>query len=282
MEPTGDWHEALGRLRSRREPAVLVTLLSTRGHAPREAGAKMVVSAEDSWDSIGGGNLEQTAITHARAMLAPTAEDAQDGEGTQSPQVLEMALTEHSPTVHGRQCCGGQVSILFERFGAPPAVAIFGVGHVGLEAARMFARLPVALHLVDSRGQQAARARDEILTGSRAQVEVHHAPAPETVMAQLPAGAHVLIMTHDHAEDLFLCEAALSRDDLAYVGLIGSRAKWLRFRRRLQESGHPGAHIDRITCPIGISGIPGKDPVSIAVGVVADYLQRTAERESGG
>ncbi|MGC5276316.1 XdhC family protein, partial [Escherichia coli] len=56
VELTGDWHEALGRLRARGRAGVLVTVLSTRGHAPREAGAKMVVAADGSWDSIGGGN----------------------------------------------------------------------------------------------------------------------------------------------------------------------------------------------------------------------------------
>ncbi|WP_311026153.1 xanthine dehydrogenase accessory protein XdhC [Nesterenkonia sp. CL21] len=273
MELTGDWHEELGRLRARGRAGVLVTVLSTRGHAPREAGAKMVVAADGSWDSIGGGNLEQTAIEHARSLLAP---------GSESPQILELSLTEHAPAVHGRQCCGGQVSLLFERIGAPPVVAIFGVGHVGLETARMFSRLSVTLHLVDSREEQAGRARALDLTESRAQVEVHHAPAPETVMAQLPAGAHVLIMTHDHAEDLFLCEAALGREDLGYAGLIGSRAKWARFRRRLQESGHPEEHLDRITCPIGLSEVPGKDPVSIAVSVVADYLRRGSVGAPGG
>ncbi|WP_233554354.1 XdhC family protein [Deinococcus cavernae] len=60
------WLTALNHLRDISEPAVLVTLVSVRGHAPREAGAKMVVSAGACWDTVGGGNLEATATQRAR------------------------------------------------------------------------------------------------------------------------------------------------------------------------------------------------------------------------
>ena len=53
------WLAAVERLRSRGEAGVLVTVTAVRGHAPREAGAKMVVSATGSWDSIGGGALRR-------------------------------------------------------------------------------------------------------------------------------------------------------------------------------------------------------------------------------
>ena len=61
-----DWLKAVQQLRDNREPGVLVTVIEVRGHAPREAGAKMVVSREASWGSVGGGNLEATAIARAR------------------------------------------------------------------------------------------------------------------------------------------------------------------------------------------------------------------------
>ena len=60
---------AVQRLRSERRPGVLVTVTEVRGHAPRDAGAKMVVAADDTWGSVGGGNLEETAIARARALL---------------------------------------------------------------------------------------------------------------------------------------------------------------------------------------------------------------------
>ena len=51
------WIQDLSRLREQRTPAVLVTVAAVRGHAPRDAGAKMVVTAEAIFQTIGGGNL---------------------------------------------------------------------------------------------------------------------------------------------------------------------------------------------------------------------------------
>jgi xanthine dehydrogenase accessory factor len=103
---------------------------------------------------------------------------------------------------------------------------------------------------------------------------VHHVPVlPELVLGELPPGAHVLIMTHDHAEDAALCDAALRTPHLGTIGLIGSSAKWARFRAKLADEGHAPETIDRITTPIGLPGITGKDPVTIAVSVAAALIQ---------
>jgi xanthine dehydrogenase accessory factor len=97
---------------------------------------------------------------------------------------------------------------------------------------------------------------------------------PELVLAELPPGAHVLIMTHDHAEDLALCDAALRTPGLGSIGLIGSAPKWARFRRKLAAEGLPAEAIDRIITPIGLPGHSGMDPTTIAIGVAADLVQR--------
>ena len=81
-------------------------------------------------------------------------------------------------------------------------------------------------------------------------------------------------MTHDHAEDAALCDAALRTPGLGPIGLIGSAAKWARFRRKLADEGHAPEAIERITTPIGLPEITGKDPATIAVGVAADLLLR--------
>lgn len=262
-----DWLTAVQHLRTQHRPGVLVTVASARGHTPREAGAKMVVSAEQTWDSIGGGNLEATAISHARQMLLA---------GTAEPQTLDMPLNEHVLTIHGRQCCGGQVSLLLEPLATPATIAIFGIGHVGYELVRILARHPVVLHVADTREGYLTDARLSDVVGP-ARVHTHHGPAPEGVLAELPPGAHVVIMTHDHAEDLVLCEAALRREDLGTIGLIGSNAKWARFRKRLGQMGHPESIIDRITCPVGLPGIAGKTPAVIALSVAADLVRHLPE-----
>src|SRR5258708_18588431 len=132
------WMSAMALLREHRMPGVLVTMIAVRGHAPREAGAKMVVSADGCWGSIGGGNLEQSALLAAREMLAA---------GGREPETQTWGLTERARAQHGVQCCGGEATVLFEPLHTVPAVAIFRMGHGGWELARIFARHDIALPL---------------------------------------------------------------------------------------------------------------------------------------
>lgn len=260
------WIAAVARLRARREPGVLATVATVRGHAPREAGAKLVVGQSATWGSIGGGNVEAVTIDRAREMIAVSKAE---------PELIDFALNDKVTNEHGVQCCGGTVSVLLEPLPVVRAVAIFGVGHVGLELARILARQDLDLHLIDSRSDMLAEGRLDVLADAVAQVHVHHTPLlPEEVLEELPHGTHVLIMTHDHAEDAALCDAALRTTRLGPVGLIGSAAKWARFRKRLaDEGGHDEATIDRIKTPIGLTDITGKEPATIALSVAADVLR---------
>ncbi len=264
-----DWLQAAAHLRSLNESAVIATLVRVRGHAPREPGAKMVVSAAETWGTVGGGNFEAEVVDRARELVSA---------GSGGPELMEFPLSDKAATRHGVQCCGGEVSVLLELLPARHTVAVFGMGHVGFEIAHILSRLPIDLVLADSRPDAVEPARMEVLTRGPAATSIHLAPAPEAVLQGLPAGADVLVLTHDHAEDLILCDTALRAQAAGagpgYIGLIGSRSKWQRFRKRLLEEGHSEADLARITCPIGVAEITGKDPASIAVGVAADLVMQ--------
>ncbi|MGR0321112.1 xanthine dehydrogenase accessory protein XdhC [Agromyces sp. ZXT2-3] len=272
-----DWVDAVQRLRAERTPGVLVTLAMVRGHAPRNGGAKMVVAPDAVVGTVGGGNLEQTALTRAREML---------GAGAAEPELLTLTLSDRAAVDYGVQCCGGEVTMLLEPLPVVPAVAIFGLGHVGLELARILARHPLELDLVDSREAMLApeRVGEPRVAGvpggsgpfadAVATIRMHRVPVPEAALADLPTGAHVLVMTHDHAEDLAICDTALRTPGLGSIGLIGSRSKWARFRTQLASAGHDDAALARIETPIGIDGIHSKEPAAIAVSVAAELLQR--------
>lgn len=265
-----NWLDELQRLRAERTPAVIVTLASARGHSPRNGGAKMIVVPEHVFGTIGGGNLEATAIDKARQMLTNVANE---------PQLLTLRLSDKASTEYGAQCCGGEVTIMLEPVPALPSVAVFGLGHVGLELARILSRREMDLFLVDSRPEMLATQRigvpgdSGVFSDAVAQVEVVHSPVPEAALAQLPSGTHVLVMTHDHAEDLAIVDQALRTDGLASIGLIGSSSKWARFRKKLRGLGQGDADLERVTTPIGLPEISGKEPVVVAVSVAAQILQ---------
>ena len=251
--------------------AVLVSVERTEGSVPREAGAWMGVFSDELVGTVGGGQLEFQAIAQARQMLA--------GEGVHAGGVeLRFAL---GPSLG--QCCGGvmvlqfepvdgsAVAMLHQRLSATlTPVALFGGGHVGQALVTVLARLPFAVRWIDS--------RDEVFPDTvPTQVQTEHSDPVQAAVADLVPHSRVLIMSFSHAEDLDIVAACLlrlrARDDLPHVGLIGSKTKWATFRHRLQERGFGEAELARITSPIGIAGIPGKEPEVIAVAVAAQLLQ---------
>lgn len=92
-----DWLDELATLD--REPAVLVTVAGVRGSAPRDVGARMLVTATDARGTIGGGELEYQCTRIAAGLLQ---EDA-PGELRRFPLGSNCG-----------QCCGGVVDVLFE------------------------------------------------------------------------------------------------------------------------------------------------------------------------
>ena len=239
---------------------MLVTIAQVRGHAPRGAGSKMVVSAENVWGSVGGGNLEAHTTERARKLLM---------ERTTTPKLFTQTLGLKGGE-YGVQCCGGEVTLLLEpHYPQRPTVAIFGAGHVGWALVQILGTLPLELRLVDSRPAALERPLPTPLT---ALVITQHAPLPESVLDTLPRGAHLLILTHDHAEDVALLERALRTDAFGFIGLIGSTSKWTHFRRELLKSGLSEPALERVTTPIGLPQVPGKSPPAVAIAVAAQLL----------
>ncbi|HWH84963.1 MAG TPA: XdhC family protein, partial [Burkholderiaceae bacterium] len=65
-----------------------------------------------------------------------------------------------------------------------------------------------------------------------------------------------------------------ARGDFGFLGLIGSKTKRQRFVHRFEQRGLAPQVIARMTCPIGVEGVAGKEPEVMAVAIVAQLLQR--------
>jgi len=303
------------------EPAVLVTVAIVEGSGPREPGAKMLVTARDQHDTIGGGHLEMCAVELAREMLAQAASEA-------VPARLERYPL--GPTLG--QCCGGVVHLAFEpvdaqlatvlenlrarrredswrlsaidgpsasllldadtasaptvdrqrgthilrdaagrRWLADPCLAprahllLFGAGHVGAAIVRMLGDLPCTVTWIDER-------EDMFPRSIPANVTIEATDTPEALVAKAAPDASYLVMTHSHALDQRLTAAILSRADVGWFGLIGSKTKRTQFERRMAARGLPQDRIAAMVCPIGLAGITNKLPAAIAASVCAQLL----------
>ncbi|MEQ9560877.1 MAG: XdhC family protein, partial [Woeseiaceae bacterium] len=96
------WIEQLHELLDENEAVVTITVAAVRGSAPREVGAKMIVSSRHSLGTIGGGRLEHECARIATGHLR----DAATGARFRRRFPLGADLG---------QCCGGVVEIQFDR-----------------------------------------------------------------------------------------------------------------------------------------------------------------------
>jgi xanthine dehydrogenase accessory factor len=99
-----DWVAELEALHDAGEPAVIVTVGAIRGSAPREPGAKMIVTRRETIGTIGGGQLEYQCARKATELLAGGSLDLP------AIQTRRFALGSGCG-----QCCGGVVDVWFER-----------------------------------------------------------------------------------------------------------------------------------------------------------------------
>src|SRR4051812_24559559 len=122
-----DFFHRTAELSEKREPFVVVTLLSVRGGAPADPGAKAIVTrAGLDRGTVGGGKVEARAIAHALELI---------GRRASEPELLVWNLQRDIGMT-----CGGEVTMLFETHGADRwRVAVFGAGHVAQALVRVLA-----------------------------------------------------------------------------------------------------------------------------------------------
>jgi xanthine dehydrogenase accessory factor len=264
----------------------------------------MAVTADGVTGTIGGGALEHQAIHQARAILGQPAGSwrvqdwplgpllgqccggrvrllvehldrrdldwvdcilrrepvaARFGEDRIHRFPFAQAETETRPPAPPRGALPVAGTRLIEpddRLAVRPLL-MFGAGHVGFAVAQRLPGLPFRLAWFDPR-------EDRAIPGVSLQSEEDMIACA----AEAEAGAAVVIFTHDHGLDYRLTVAALN-SRAGFVGLIGSQTKRARFLSRLAADG---VDAGRLTCPIGIMRIAGKQPDVIAISVIAQLL----------
>jgi len=253
------WQQAVARCQQQSTAFSLVTVVGATGSTPRENGSKMVVTADATFDTIGGGKLEFLATQLARDLLL---------QGEHVQQIHHFPLAAEAS-----QCCGGSVTVLFEVFPRTAMeLVVFGAGHVGQALVKIVSDLDAHMSWVDSRPELFPA---ECPMG----VEKVILEEPEKFREQIPEGAYIVIVTHDHSLDYRLTMELLEQDSFAYLGLIGSATKAERFRKRLKHDGFDVDSIARVNCPIGLPGLEGKLPMEVAVAIAAQILSLTPAEE---
>ena len=297
--------DQLERLVAKHGHVARVAIAEVKGSSPREQGASVFVWSDGQCGTIGGGALEYSAVNAARNALGAyrmwTDVHALGPELGQCCGGVVRLVTEvfdksHLPKVQ----CG----LVIRTIGAPNAaqelrinrvlknaraqgevpqsiwqdsvfcepvserktpIWVWGAGHVGRAIVQVISQLPT----FDVTWVDVAKDRfpDTVLDN----VNVLFSPTPDDYVRFAPIHARHLILTYSHALDLVLCDAILHHG-FADLGLIGSKTKWARFKKRLGEMGHSALSIETINCPIGDPAF-GKHPFEIAISVSHSLLK---------
>lgn len=288
----------------------MIGILATEGSAPRGAGTRMIVTADGEVGTIGGGSLEFRVVEQARAILdqAPGSWRVQDyplgpllgqccggrvrvliehvdpetldwladaaegqtllsrlGESHVERRIVPAAALSPLPARGERPVVGARFAEMIGQNRRP--LYLFGAGHVGQAIAQHAQGLPFRLAWFDTRP----------LFDSISGVTVIPEQAITQCLDEAPEDAAIIILTHDHALDYRLVRAAIARSPVAFVGLIGSATKRARFLSRLEGEGFTPEQRARLTCPIGVEGVIGKEPDVIAIATLAQLLRLREE-----
>ena len=227
----------------------LVTVVRTAGSTPRKPGAKMIVCEDgELCGTVGGGRIEQELIEEAKAALA---------EG--KPRMVKRHLTHELA-----MCCGGEMEAFIEPMGRVERLVLVGGGHINFALAPMAARVGFEVILVDEMEEFATPER---FPNAR---RIVHDWEPARWGLPFDRDTYIVVATRDHAVDQKVLEL-LAGERPAYLGVVGSRGKMGRFRKRLEAKGIAADWIETVRGPIGVD-IGADTPEEIAVAVLAELI----------
>jgi xanthine dehydrogenase accessory factor len=290
------------------QKAVVATVISTIRSAPRQPGAKMVVTEGGKLvGSVSGGCVESDVAERAQAIFAGGPANLVH-YGVSDSEAFEVGLS-----------CGGEIDVWLE----PADLALWrdvwalldadgygmlltntGTGEkrlergvvdpTGLRDDGVFAELvegplrvvvfgaaEAAEHLcaygkelgwrttvVDPRG---ALATPERIPSASRLVKAW----PEEIEGLVDERTAVVTLSHEERLDIPAIAAAL-RSNARYIGAIGAKRTHERRRARLLEEGFTADEIARIHGPAGLD-LGGRAPAQVALAIAAEIVAETAE-----
>jgi xanthine dehydrogenase accessory factor len=289
-------------------------VVDASGSTPRHLGARMAITADgQQWGTIGGGRIEQLVATATREVAAgaparivrqhlvrdlamccggsmavavtpaaPSHDAIAELASTRRARVLVTPLDggplvvreprDGDPRAHHPVASDHE---LIERIGAAERAIVFGLGHVARHVGPLLEQLGFTVIACDD-GETGALAQPP--SWANEVIETFDARVVEDRLGGFGADDYVLVLTRDHAIDLQLLEQLLDRDTLGYLGMIGSRGKVGRFRKRLEAKGlldgeTGAARWARLRAPIGLD-LGAETPEEIAIAIVAELVAR--------
>jgi xanthine dehydrogenase accessory factor len=290
----------------------IACVIGAHGSTPRHLGARMAVADDgEQWGTVGGGRIEQLVVGAAREVAAGAAPcvvrqhlvrdlamccggsmEVVVTPAAGSREAIAAVVTDRAPKILATPLDGAPLTVrppapgdprphhpvvrdgvLLERLGAAERAIVIGLGHVARHVGPLLAGLGFTVIACDD-GETGAT--EAAVPWASELVESFDVAEIERRVGGFTVDDFVLIVTRDHAIDLRLLGEMLVRDDVRYLGMIGSRGKVGRFRKRLEARGVLDGELGaarwaRLRAPIGLD-VGAETPEEIAVAIAAELI----------
>jgi xanthine dehydrogenase accessory factor len=241
-------------LAERGTPCAICTVVRASGSVPRHEGSKMLVGANGELlaGTIGGGEMESRALQLARDAI-------HDGK----PRNVSYQLTD--PASGDPGVCGGTVEVFIEPLLMQPTLLVIGAGHVGRALVHLAKWSGFRVVLADDRAELVTPA-----LAPNADVYLAGALREQLSKIEFTPQTYVALVTRGYPIDVNLLPMLL-QSPMPYIGVIGSKRRWLTAKQALIERGVNESDLARVHAPIGIE-LNAETPEEIAVSIMAEII----------
>ncbi|HEM49473.1 MAG TPA: xanthine dehydrogenase [Caldithrix sp.] len=249
-------YQKIVELQEKQIPSALVTVLSTKGSVPREAGCKMIVlETGQIFGTIGGSSVEARVINEAITAIQ-----------SQKIRLVSHDLFDQEEKDTG-MVCGGTMEFLIEPLTVGEKLFVFGGGHVALPVVQLAVKIGFSVTVIDDRSEFAAKDRFP-----EAHQCIQAQPGKYAEELELSDRDYVVIVTPGHKDDYAVLRGVIKKP-VKYLGMIGSKVKRKEIYEKLKTNdGVTEAELKKVHCPIGLE-IGSETPEEIAVSIVAELIK---------
>ena len=246
-------YQALSELEKNNGSAALCTVVRSEGSTPRHVGSKMLVYPDGTFiGTVGGGDLEHRVMDEAWMALS-------DGQS----RTLKYSMVDPSRGDPG--VCGGTVEVFVEPILPPAMIVVIGTGHVG----------KAVVHLAKWLGFRVAASddREEFCTPESVPEADEYYPLEMGKLAEqlkVTRQTYIVVTSRGSSVDAVGLPSLLE-SNAAYIGVIGSKRRWLTTVKALKEKGVSEELIKKVHSPIGLE-LNAETPEEIAVSIMAEIL----------
>ncbi len=246
-------YQALSDLEKNNGSAALCTIVKSEGSTPRHVGSKMLVYPNGKFTgTVGGGELENRVIKAALESLTNS-----------KSQTLSYTMADPSRGDPG--VCGGTVDVFVEPILPPALIVVIGAGHVGKAVVHLAKWMGFRVALSDDRAEFC---NPESVPNTDA-----YYPVPMAELANqltVTSQTYLVVTSRGSAIDAAGLPSLLE-SEAAYIGVIGSKRRWLTTVKALQEKGVAEEKIARVHSPMGLE-LNAETPEEIAVSIMAEIM----------